>query len=70
MAAKAMAMIWVVLSRKRLRYSLDLPVEADAIENAVAGVIEDGYRTADILTDPTKEPLTCTAMTEKIMERI
>ena len=53
-----------------LRYSFDLAAEADDIEAAVNSVIEDGYRTADILTDPAMEPLTCTAMTEKIMERI
>ena len=67
---KANPIATILSAAMMLRYSLDLPAEADAIENAVAGVIEDGYRTADILTDPAMEPLTCTAMTEKIMERI
>lgn len=31
-----------------LRHSLSLPTEADAVERAVAGVISDGLRTADI----------------------
>jgi 3-isopropylmalate dehydrogenase len=31
-----------------LRYSLDLPAEADAIENAVVRVLDNGYRTGDI----------------------
>ncbi len=30
------------------RYSLDLPVEADVIENAIARVLDKGYRTGDI----------------------
>ena len=32
-----------------LRYSFDMPAEADAIENAVSRVLDNGYRTADIL---------------------
>ena len=32
-----------------LRYSFDLDKEADAIENAVKKVLEDGYRTIDIM---------------------
>ncbi len=32
-----------------LRYSFDLDKEADAIENAVQKVLEDGYRTIDIM---------------------
>jgi 3-isopropylmalate dehydrogenase len=31
-----------------LRYSLDLPAEADAIESAVVRVLDKGYRTGDI----------------------
>jgi 3-isopropylmalate dehydrogenase len=34
-----------------LRYSLDLDVEADAIEAAVQKVLEDGFRTRDIMED-------------------
>ena len=32
-----------------LRYSFDLDKEADAIEAAVKKVLEDGYRTIDIM---------------------
>ncbi len=32
-----------------LRYSFDMPHEADAVENAVSRVLDMGYRTADIL---------------------
>ena len=38
-----------------LRYSFDLQKEADAIDNAVAQVLKDGYRTIDIMPqDSTK----------------
>ncbi len=67
---KANPIATILSAAMMLRYSFDLEREADDIEAAVNSVIEDGYRTADILTDPDKEPLTCTAMTEKIMERI
>ena len=67
---KANPIATILSAAMMLRYSFDLTEEADAIENAVNSVIEDGYRTADILTDSTKEPLTCTAMTKLIMERI
>ena len=34
-----------------LRYSFDMPTEADAIEEAVYNVLEKGYRTADIMPE-------------------
>ena len=34
-----------------LRHSLDLGDEADAVENAIAGAIGNGARTADIAAD-------------------
>ncbi len=34
-----------------LRYTFDLDKEADAIENAVAHVLKDGYRTIDIMSE-------------------
>lgn len=34
-----------------LRYSFDLDREADAIENAVERVLQDGYRTVDIMSE-------------------
>ena len=36
-----------------LRYSFDMAVEADCIENAVSAVLDQGYRTADILSSDT-----------------
>ena len=34
-----------------LRFSFDLDKEADAIEQAVAQVLKEGYRTIDIMSD-------------------
>ncbi|MBQ8513647.1 MAG: 3-isopropylmalate dehydrogenase [Clostridia bacterium] len=34
-----------------LRYSFDMPAEADAIENAVSAYLDAGYRTADIMSE-------------------
>lgn len=34
-----------------LRYSFDMPREAEAIENAVAAYLDAGYRTADIMSE-------------------
>ena len=33
-----------------LRYSFDMPKEADAVENAVNAFLDAGYRTADIMS--------------------
>ena len=38
-----------------LRYSLGLPKEAEAVETAVQSVLEDGYRTYDIMADGMKK---------------
>ncbi|MCR4901717.1 MAG: 3-isopropylmalate dehydrogenase [Butyrivibrio sp.] len=56
-----------------LRYSFDLSKEADAIENAVTKVLEEGYRTKDLmpLTDSDKFELCgCVKMGDLIAERI
>ncbi|NLZ81698.1 MAG: 3-isopropylmalate dehydrogenase [Clostridiales bacterium] len=37
-----------------LRYSFDLDKEADAVENAVKRVLEEGYRTGDIMSEGEK----------------
>jgi 3-isopropylmalate dehydrogenase len=37
-----------------LRYSLNLPAEAESIEKAVVNVLEQGYRTYDIMSDGMK----------------
>ena len=38
-----------------LRYSFDLKNEADAVENAVSKLLDEGYRTADIMNDGMKK---------------
>lgn len=53
-----------------LRYSFELIKEADDIENAVNKVLNDGYRTADIVGTSGVTPLTTAQMTEKILENI
>ena len=52
-----------------LRYSFDLAEEADAIENAVASVLEAGHRTGDIAKAGEKK-LTCTEMGDLICAAI
>ena len=52
-----------------LRYSLNLDTEADAIEAAVQKVLEDGYRTVDIMSDGCKL-VGCDGMGDAIVERI
>ena len=41
----------VLSAAMMLRYSFDLDAEADMIEKAVKKVLEDGYRTVDIMSD-------------------
>ena len=42
-----------------LRYSLDMPAEADCIERAVSAVLDAGYRTADIMPSDPAEAEKC-----------
>lgn len=53
-----------------LRYAFHLNAEADRIENAVSGVLNDGFCTADLLDSAQTVPLSCTEMTETILERL
>lgn len=54
-----------------LRYSFDMAEEADAIENAVNAILEDGYRTADIMSDADGLKMVgCTEMGTLIADRI
>ena len=39
----------ILAAAMMLRFSFDMPQEADCIENAVSAVLDDGYRTGDIL---------------------
>ncbi len=53
-----------------LRYSFNMDAEADAIENAVQQVLQEGYRTADLLSDKEETPQGCNAMGDLITARI
>jgi 3-isopropylmalate dehydrogenase len=56
-----------------LRYSFDLDREADAIENAVKKVLDDGYRTGDIMPREGEINVTkvgCSGMGDAIVARI
>jgi len=52
-----------------LRYSFDMGAEADAIENAVNKVLEEGYRTGDIMSDGMKL-VTCSEMGDLVKARV
>ena len=53
-----------------LRMSFGLEEEAKCIEDAVERVLEDGLRTMDIIGTSEAKPLSCTEMTDAIVERI
>ncbi len=59
----------VLSAAMMLRYSFDLDREADAVENAVKQVLQDGYRTVDILSDGCKR-VGCKQMGDLLAERI
>lgn len=67
---KANPIATILSAGMMLRYSFDLQAEADAIEKAVDSVLEKGYRTADLVGDSGITPLSCTEMTDKILEEI
>jgi 3-isopropylmalate dehydrogenase len=52
-----------------LRHSLELEEEADAVEQAIASVIADGCRTADIATAD-EQPLSTSEMTAAIIGKL
>ena len=52
-----------------LRFSFDLPAEADAIENAVSAYLDACYRTADIMS-PGMTQVGCTRCGELIVENL
>lgn len=52
-----------------LKYSFDLDKEALAIENAVKQVLEEGYRTVDIMSAG-EEQVSCSKMGDLLAERI
>ena len=60
----------VLSAAMMLRYSFDLAKEADCIENAVAGVLADGFRTADIKEPGAETWLRGSEMKQKIIEKL
>ena len=52
-----------------LRYSFALAEEAQCIEDAIASVLESGYRTADIMEEG-KEPVNCVQMGDLVAFKI
>jgi 3-isopropylmalate dehydrogenase len=52
-----------------LRYSFDMPAEADAIEAAVNTVLDKGYRTIDIMSEGMKQ-VTCSEMGDLVTAEI
>ena len=67
---KANPMATILSAAMMLRYSFDLSEEADCIEKAVNAVLDEGFRTADIVGNSGAEPLSCKEMTAKIIERL
>lgn len=67
---KANPIATILSAAMMLRYSFDLEDEAVAIEKAVNKVLNDGWRTADILGASNAKPLSCTEMTEKVLENL
>ena len=49
----------VLSAAMMLRYSFDMPAEADCIERAVEAVLDAGYRTADIMPSDAAEASGC-----------
>jgi 3-isopropylmalate dehydrogenase len=52
-----------------LRYSFDLGAEADRLERAIAAVLEQGYRTADI-AQPGDARVSTSGMGDAILEQL
>jgi len=59
----------ILAAAMMLRYSLDMPAEAGAVEAAVSAVLESGVRTSDIL-EPGQTAVGCAAMGQAIAARI
>ena len=59
----------ILAAAMMLRYSLDMPAEAAAIEEAVNKTLESGLRTGDIMEEG-KTRVGCKAMGEAIVKMI
>ena len=66
---KANPIATILSAAMLLRYSLNLDAEADAIEAAVQKVLEDGYRTVDIMSDGC-QLVGCIEMGDAIVSRL
>lgn len=53
-----------------LRFSFDMEKEAQSIENAVSQVLDNGYRTADIMPQSEAEAASCTKVSCSEMGRL
>lgn len=62
----------VLAAAMMLRYSFDMGAEADCIENAVSAVLDEGWRTADIIGNKPEQfkPAGCREMGALIRERL
>ena len=67
---KANPIATILSAAMMLRYSFGLIEEAECIEKAVDDVLNAGWRTADIIGSSTQQPLSCTEMTQKVLEYI
>ena len=59
----------VLSAAMMLRYSFDMPKEAECIENAVSAVLDDGFRTADIMSDGCRK-VGCSEMGSLIISKL
>ena len=66
---KANPIATILSAAMMLRYSFDMDKEADAIENAVSAVLNEGYRTGDIMSEGMKL-VSCSEMGTLIAERV
>ena len=62
----------ILAAAMMLRFSFDMPAEADCIEAAVSRALDDGYRTGDIMAsgDPALTKVGCRKMGKLILERM
>lgn len=66
---KANPIATILSAAMMLRYSFDMSEEADAVENAVNKVLDDGYRTGDIMSEGMKK-VSCSEMGSLIAQAI
>ena len=62
----------ILAAAMMLRFSFDMPQEADCIEHAVSAVLDDGYRTSDILPTGNHQCslVSCSEMGRLIIEKL